>query len=142
MQTMSRRSFIQGAGAAAGATALVTASTAHADTSSSTATEDDMFAASRVVCDPIPDAQISATYDYDVVVIGAGTAGTTAAFAAADKGGAKVAVLQNASTPISQGNMGAGLIIDESTEWGLKRFIHDWNTNTLHASEIARIVVV
>lgn len=138
---VSRRSFLQGAGAAAGTAALgamATAALANEAAANATAaaqTEDAIFAESRVVVEPIADDQLEATYDYDVVVVGAGTAGTTAAFAAADKGGAKVAVLQNVSTPISQGNMGAGLIIDESTEWGLKRFIHDWNVNTLHASD-------
>lgn len=139
--TVSRRSFLRGAGAVAGASALgVMAASALADEAAPEAAaaakvEDAVFAESRVVVDPIADDQLEATYDYDVVVVGAGTAGTTAAFAAADKGGVKVAVLQNVSTPISQGNMGSGLVIDESTEWGLKRFIHDWNVNTLHASD-------
>ncbi len=139
--TVSRRSFLQGAGAVAGASALgmmavsAVADEAAPEAAAAAQVEDAIFAESRVVVDPIADDQLEATYDYDVVVVGAGTAGTTAAFAAADKGGVKVAVLQNVATPISQGNMGAGLVIDESTEWGLKRFIHDWNVNTLHASD-------
>lgn len=141
-RTVSRRSFVQGAGLAAGAAGLgmmACAGNALADEAAPEAAaaqiEEAIFAESRVVAEPISSDQLEVTYDYDVVVVGAGTAGTTAAFAAADKGGVRVAVLQNVSTPISQGNMGAGLIIDESTEWGLKRFIHDWNVNTLHASD-------
>lgn len=140
-QSVSRRSFVQGAGLVAGAAGLGMACAGGAMASEATPEtaaaqiEEAIFAESRVVAEPIANEQLEATYDYDVVVVGAGTAGTTAAFAAANKGGVKVAVLQNVSTPISQGNMGAGLIIDESTEWGLKRFIHDWNVNTLHASD-------
>lgn len=95
----------------------------------------DLFAESRVVREDISPDDVEATYDYDVVVVGAGTAGTAAAFAAADKGGVKVAVLQNAATAISQGNMGSGIVVDASTPYAMKRFVHDWNVNNLYASD-------
>lgn len=137
-QGVSRRAFVQGAGAAGvglAAAPTVSAWGAQAAQGFSPVSDDALFAESRVVRDEIDEADVEASYDYDVVVAGAGTAGVTAAFAAADRGGAKVALLQNASTAISQGNMGSGLVIEESTEWGLRRFVHDWNENNLNASD-------
>ncbi len=136
--SVSRRTFVKSAGAASLAAAVAAPAAAiaeEAQEADDVFPQYDLFAESRVVRGEIAEADVEATYDYDVVVAGAGTAGVTAAFAAADKGGVKVAVLQNASTAVSQGNMGSGLILDESTEWGLKRFIHDWNENNYYASD-------
>jgi len=65
----------------------------------------------------------------DIIVIGAGASGVPAAITAAE-GGCSVVVLQKEETPVSQGNCGSGLIINESDKEGLLRYIH--HTNSLN----------
>lgn len=55
---------------------------------------------------PATITDISETKEYDIVVIGAGAAGTPAALAAAEEG-ASVALLQKEATAVSQGNTGS-----------------------------------
>lgn len=64
---------------------------------------------------PEPITDVAQTYDYDVVVIGAGASGTPAALSALEAG-ASVALLQKESTAISQGNTGAGIDLANSDE--------------------------
>lgn len=115
MTTVSRRSFITGAaglaGAAAASAGLV--GTALADDAHGTAeqpgtngfgseTTDDMRTPPTDLSwltapDPISDDQISETVDADVVIVGCGVAGLTAARAAAEAG-TKVVVIEKAET--------------------------------------------
>lgn len=65
---------------------------------------------------------ISEEFNYDVVVVGAGTSGLPAVLTAMEEG-ATVACLQKESKAISQGSSSTGLLIDESTGNGLLRFM-------------------
>lgn len=65
----------------------------------------------------------------DIIVVGAGAAGVPAAITAVEEG-SSVVVLQKEDTPVSQGNCGSGLIIEESDREGLLRYIH--HTNSLN----------
>ncbi|MBR2835539.1 MAG: FAD-binding protein [Coriobacteriales bacterium] len=127
---LNRRDFLKGTSAVAAATVAAGAfsGAAFADEAvAEPAGYEGLFAESRVILGDIPEDQYIASYDYDLVVIGAGTSGVTAATIAAEKGVGKVAVLQNFGLAISQGNMGSGLIREESDELALQRFKQAWN---------------
>ncbi|MCD7832589.1 MAG: FAD-dependent oxidoreductase [Lachnospiraceae bacterium] len=62
--------------------------------------------------------------DCDVVVCGAGAAGVVAAVTAAEEG-QKVCLLQKESVVVSQGNCASAVLKSESTELGLKKWIHE-----------------
>lgn len=57
---------------------------------------------------PEPVTEFAATYDFDVVVVGAGESGLSAVHSAV-AAGAKVACLQNAEFPFTTGNMAAAI---------------------------------
>ena len=65
--------------------------------------------------DPVAEADIAETYDYDLVIVGAGISGISAA-AAAVKAGARVAVVEKAETTNGQGSEGSGIDLDASDE--------------------------
>ncbi len=72
--------------------------------------------------EPIPEAEITATETFDVVVVGAGASGIPAALAAAESG-AKVAVLQKENVVVSQGNSGAGIDLAKSEPAGIEALV-------------------
>lgn len=82
------------------------------------------FAESVAEIKPITD--ISEEKTYDLVVIGAGTAGMPAVLTALEEG-ATVACLQKEDDGVSQGNGASGYIPEESTPEGLKNFINEWS---------------
>lgn len=137
---LNRRDFLKGAGAAAvGAATLGALQACSPSQTSTTGTAEaagtnleKLHDESRIVTEEITDADISETHEYDLVVIGAGTAGVTAATIAAERGVGKVAVLQAEDRVISQGNMGSGLIVEESDDLALQRFKQDWNELYCH----------
>lgn len=87
----------------------------------------DEYKDSAVKLDPIIDFVGEVTAD--IVVVGAGAAGVPAAITAAEEG-SSVVILQKHDTPVSQGNCGSGLILDESDPEGLLRYIQ--HTNSLN----------
>jgi fumarate reductase flavoprotein subunit len=64
--------------------------------------------------------------DYDIVVVGAGTAGVPAALSAFESG-CKVACLQKQGFAVAQGNNGSGFYLDKSNEGGILRFMQAFN---------------
>ncbi len=62
---------------------------------------------------------------YDIVVVGAGTAGVPAVLTALEEG-ASVACLQKESTAIANGNGSSGPILDESNEIGKLQYKQAW----------------
>lgn len=72
--------------------------------------------------EPIDPSSIAETHDYDVVVVGAGTAGVPAAISA-HKNGASVCVVQKELTPISQGNTATGVKLEGSDEAAIQYLI-------------------
>ncbi len=80
------------------------------------------IAASTVVLGEI--ASFTQEIDCDVVVCGAGAAGVVAAVTAVEAG-SKVCLLQKESVPVSQGNCASAIVKGQSTERGLKRWIHE-----------------
>ncbi|NTW28861.1 MAG: FAD-dependent oxidoreductase [Coriobacteriia bacterium] len=81
------------------------------------------YANSPVILKPITTFAEEKTYD--IVVVGAGTSGMPAVLTALEEG-AKVACLQRESVAGAQGNAGAGLILEESTELGILRWIQGY----------------
>lgn len=71
---------------------------------------------------PEPITEFTETKEYDVVIVGAGTAGVPAALSA-KKNGASVAVLQKESQPISQGNTNTAIRIDEADPAGAQKVV-------------------
>lgn len=68
---------------------------------------------------PEPITEFVETLEYDVVVVGAGESGLSAAHTALE-GGCTVAVVQNIPTAQSTGNMGASIDLDKTDEAGLQ----------------------
>lgn len=85
------------------------------------------FEDSLAEAEPITDFAGEVTAD--IVVIGAGASGVPAAITAAEEG-SSVAILQKQNVPVSQGNCGSGLIVDESDVEGLLRYVQ--HTNSLN----------
>jgi fumarate reductase flavoprotein subunit len=85
------------------------------------------FQDSTVVLDSISEFVGEVTAD--IVVIGAGAAGVVAAITAAEAG-SSVVVLQKQGIVVSQGNVGSGLVLEQSDAEGLLRFIQ--HTNSLN----------
>lgn len=71
---------------------------------------------------PEPIAKVAETVECDVLVIGAGAAGTPAALSAAENG-AKVVLLQKERTAMSHGNSAAGLNLDKCDPAGIEHLI-------------------
>lgn len=83
----------------------------------------DDFENSSAVAEPITEFVEEKTYD--IVVVGAGTSGLPAVLTAIEEG-ATVACLQKESTAISQGNGSSGVILDETTDMGLLRWVQGY----------------
>jgi hypothetical protein len=71
---------------------------------------------------PIADKDLVQTLEFDVVVVGAGAAGVTAALSAREAG-AKVAVLQKEPFAVSQGNSGTGIDLEKSDRAGIEALV-------------------
>ena len=81
------------------------------------------FEASVVELDPI--SKFSEEKTYDIVVIGAGTAGVPAVLTALEEG-ASVACLQKPSQVMANGNGSAGIVLEESNDVGKLQYMQSW----------------
>lgn len=81
------------------------------------------FAQSSVSLDPI--TAFSEEKTYDIVVVGAGTAGVPAVYSALEEG-ATVACLQREGTVQANGNGSSGIILEESNEAGILQYMQAW----------------
>lgn len=148
---MTRRNFLTLGGiamataAAAGAVGCAPASGNDGDKSASSASLESYadgkvskaeIEASLVVAEPITD--FSEELTYDIVVVGAGTAGVPAALAAAEEG-AKVAVLQREASPIAQGMLAARVVKEKSTDAGMKAYLHEMHELNQHRPKLANL---
>lgn len=82
-----------------------------------------------------PITEFSDELSFDVVVVGAGTAGLPAALAAHDAG-AKVAVLQKEANPVAQGMLAARVVQDKSTEAGMMSYLHELHELNAHRPKL------
>ena len=71
---------------------------------------------------PEPITEFDETRYFEVVVVGAGVSGMAAAMSAAEAG-AKIACVQREATPSSQGNMAAGVDLNQTSEAGKQALI-------------------
>ena len=78
-----------------------------------------------------PITEFAEELSFDVVVVGAGTAGLPAALAAHDAG-AKVAVLQKEANPVAQGMLAARVVKGKSTEAGMAQYVHELHELNAH----------
>ena len=122
MQDIKRRDFVKGAGAMAGTALAVGAMTSVAQAVEATTSYNGEIAVPSFLVAPDPITDISETLDYDIVVIGAGTAGVPAAWVAFENG-AKVALLQKESVAISQGGTATGVDVEASDPEGLAAMV-------------------
>ncbi|WP_041690756.1 FAD-binding protein [Eggerthella sp. YY7918] len=103
---VSRRSFLKGGAVLGASTALggLLAGCSPAETSvaSDSPNLSEGQYSFEIAPDPVPEDKIVETVEADVVIVGAGLAGTFAAVAAAEEG-ASVVVLQKSSQPVTHG---------------------------------------
>ncbi len=79
----------------------------------------------------IADKDIVSTKTFDVVVVGAGASGVTAALSAAENG-AKVAVLQKQAMIVSQGNTGSGIDLAKSDKAAVEALVSRLMSDSAH----------
>ena len=111
--TLTRRSLIGTAAAAAATAGLASTGLAYAAVDATEATD----ATPSFLIKPDPITDIAETYDFEIVVVGAGASGMSAVLTAAREG-AQVACLQAEEAPLSQGNMAACLDMERTSPAG------------------------
>lgn len=142
---MNRRSFLKGTALAIGASAAVGALSgcatgpqpvAQAEAALPEGFTAEDFEASAAEYEPISDFSDEKTYD--VVVVGAGTAGLPAVLTALEEG-ATVACLQKEPTTISQGNNSSGMILEESTENAVNKWMQAYRKAVQYRTNLAQL---
>ena len=113
--TITRRGFLATAGAAA-ASVAVAAPLTHAVAAEDAAADS---CVPSFLVKPEPITEFAETHEFDVVVVGAGESGLSAAHTALE-GGCAVAVVQNIDTPLTTGNMAASVDLDQTDEAGVQ----------------------
>ena len=114
VSSINRRDLLK-AGAVAAAAMPLTSAVALADAVDA---EGNLIVPSFLV-KPEPITEFAQTYEHDVVVVGAGEAGLSAAHTALE-GGCSVACVQNINAPLSTGNMGASVDLTQTDEAGVQ----------------------
>ena len=112
---VSRRSFLQATGVGT-ASAAVMAGSALADEATTAAADVPSF---MIPPEPIPDEQISATCNHDIVVIGTGISGLCCAVSAAEQG-ADVIVFSAGTMPTGRGGSVHGIGTKYQAEMGIE----------------------
>jgi fumarate reductase flavoprotein subunit len=139
-----RRSFLKGAalvGAGVAATGLAAACTPGAPSteggSAGTPSDGAACADYKAKPEPIPDSEIAETLETDVVVVGAGMAGSNAALMAS-KSGADVIVLQKEATAISNGAgigaWGTTAMTEAGMNYDVEEALNRWMRDTEYRS--------
>ena len=129
IEGISRRSFLGATAGSIASAAAVSAGIAHAQDTEAIVTVDDYSFSLNTIPSfvnppaPVADADLIATYDYDIVIVGAGTAGLGAA-TAAHQFGAKTAVVQKQSMGVAQGNGGSGVDLEASDPAAIEMLIN------------------
>ena len=120
MDSINRRTFIKSAGtvAALGAAGVGTALADEAATGK-VATDTEGVWAFEIPPAPIPDDQIVATYDAQVVVIGSGVAGLVCGARLSEELGDKVMLVSAGHGPVSRGGSNHGIGTKTLLEEGL-----------------------
>ena len=113
--TTTRRGFLATAGAAAASVAVAVPLT-HAVAAEDAAADS---CVPSFLVKPEPITEFAETHEFDVVVVGAGESGLSAAHTALE-GGCAVAVVQNIDTPLTTGNMAASVDLDQTDEAGVQ----------------------
>ena len=142
----SRRSFLgrAAAGAGVGAMALAGLGSKAEAAAASECTQYAQVAEGGATLNFLPkpeaiaDKDIATTKTFDVVVVGAGASGVTAALSAAENG-AKVAVLQKQAMIVSQGNTGSGIDLKKSDKAGIEALVNRLNADSAHRCNPALI---
>ena len=126
---LDRRSFV---GASAGVAGAVAAACCQGAVAGALAAETEGNAPVRTWSDaPEPITDIAETFDYDVVVVGAGAAGGSAALAAS-QAGAKTAIIQKGAMTISHGRSPFGVASRWHTEAGVEIDLNDITNAHIH----------
>jgi len=128
---LNRRDFLKGSALLGGVAAIggivgctpKASDTPTADKTFPEGTFESDFEASVVELDPI--SKFSEEKTYDIVVIGAGTAGVPAVLTALEEG-ASVACLQKPSQVMANGNGSAGIVLEESNDVGKLQYMQNW----------------
>jgi fumarate reductase flavoprotein subunit len=128
---LNRRDFLKSGALIGGAAAIggvlggcspsSSSSTSSVSVPTGTATED--FKTSVIELTAV--TKFADTKTYDVVVIGAGTAGVPAVLSALEEG-ASVACLQKPSQVMANGNGSSGVILEESNDVGILQYMQAW----------------
>ena len=128
---LNRRDFLKGGVALTGAAALASVGCSPSSGSSAGAKPAELpegIAQSYIDESMVETAAVTKFAEegtYDIVVIGAGTAGVPAILTALEEG-ATVAVLQREATAQGNGNGSGCVIIEESNELGMKQYFQNW----------------
>lgn len=138
---LSRREFLKtaAAGAAVMAASGIVGPVLAAEAESSAAIglkNPEWLEESTVIAEPITAWDAEETYD--VVVVGAGTAGVPAALSAFEEG-ASVCVLQKVDCAVSQGNTCSGIDLDVSDDPAIMHYVEVTNKNCNYRGNTAMI---
>lgn len=128
--SVSRRSLLKGA---AGATAAAAVAVPAAALAAEGPTVPNTTPTPSFFAKPDPITDVAETYEYDVVVVGAGAAGVPAAISAF-QAGAKVALLQKETQAVSQGNTSDSVLLDQSDPAGVAAVSSLINQDCAHRS--------
>ena len=142
---LTRRTLIGLAGtaaAAAGTAALVAPRAGHADEAAAETTEFTYTAGHQreglpsFLQQPEPITDIAQTYDYEVVVVGAGSPGVPCALAAFEDG-VDVAVITKGFTASAYGNTGSGVDLETSDPADVARLVSNLMIDSQHRPDRA-----